>query len=192
MKIAKLKLKDFLIFEDVEINPDSKINYFIGPNDTGKSSIIKAIKSGMKGIADVSMIRNGTSKTEICIEFDTGETIDRSLTSKGTKRTKVMTGAGDIKASPQAYLDSLISPNFSFDPMEFMLLDNKAKVKYLRELFSVKLQSESLRNAGIEEEIIARVDFEKDGFDLLKGLENIYYDRRAKINHEVSQKSITV
>ena len=188
MKIAKLKLKDFLIFEDVEISPDSKINYFIGPTDAGKTSIIKAIKAGIKGINNISMIRNSTDKTEIAITFDSGENLNRSLTIKGNKRAKVTTSMGDFKASPQAYLDSLIASNFIFDPMEFLLLENRAKSKYLRELFSVKLQPAILRNTEIEEELIARIDFDKDGFEILKGIDTVYYDRRSKVNHEVSQQ----
>jgi predicted ATP-dependent endonuclease of OLD family len=41
--IKRIKLKNFLSFENAEINLSDDINYFVGPNGAGKSNIIRAL-----------------------------------------------------------------------------------------------------------------------------------------------------
>lgn len=43
MIIKRIKLKNFLSFENAEINLSDDINYFVGPNGAGKSNIIRAL-----------------------------------------------------------------------------------------------------------------------------------------------------
>ena len=185
MKITGLKVKDYLILEDVEITPDSKLNIFAGKNKQGKTSFIKAIEAGLKGISDPSVIRRGADKSEIQIDIE-GLKIRRTMNRKGNGTLKVVTPAGDIKASPQNYLDGLLS-DFSFDPLTFIMLEGKERTKYLRELFKTKLLPEHLFGV-IDPEIISKLDFEKDGLSILKELELLNYSKRTDINKHMAGK----
>jgi len=186
MKITGLKIKDFLIIKDIELSADSRLNIFGGVNRQGKTSVLKAIMAGFKG-CDSSCIREGTDKSEINIDIE-GLKINRVITPKAN-RLKVTTPAGDIKASPQTYLDSLISP-FNFDLISFILLEGKERSRYLRNIFSVKLPEaikEKLK-ASVDSEYLQRVNLDDDAFDALKNIENVVYPIRAEKNKQIKDK----
>ena len=44
MHISKLKINNFRIFHDKEIEFNEKINVIIGPNNSGKSTVITALQ----------------------------------------------------------------------------------------------------------------------------------------------------
>lgn len=71
MQITSLKLENFRSFKTTESIEFSKINILIGVNNSGKSSIIKAIHALQKSSDDlVKDIRLGAIRTQINIEFD--------------------------------------------------------------------------------------------------------------------------
>ena len=49
IKITKIKLHNFKRFQDLTIEIDSKMNIFIGDNESGKSSILQAINLVARG-----------------------------------------------------------------------------------------------------------------------------------------------
>lgn len=49
MKIQKVKIKGYKIFEDVTINMNENINIFVGENDSGKTTILEAIAMALTG-----------------------------------------------------------------------------------------------------------------------------------------------
>ena len=48
-RIVRIKLLNFLTYDDCEIFPGDKLNVVLGPNGTGKSSIVCAICLGLGG-----------------------------------------------------------------------------------------------------------------------------------------------
>lgn len=186
MKITGLKVNNFLIIKNVEIeNLNSKLVTFVGKNKKGKTSFLKAITAGLRGTTDPSVIREGADKSEIMLDIE-GIKVHRTITSKGQNRLKVTTPGGDIKASPQTFLDGLLS-NFSFDPIRFVLMESKDRVKYLRDLFKTKLSPGHLKGI-IEPELLEGIDFEKDGLTILSELEAMLYPVRREKNKMTAQK----
>lgn len=53
MKISALRLKEFMLFEDIEINWSSNINIICGENSTGKTSLLKILYSSIKPISNL-------------------------------------------------------------------------------------------------------------------------------------------
>jgi len=189
MKITGIKVKDYLIIKELELGNDNispKLNIFLGKNRSGKTSIIKAIETGLLGTTDPSVIRIGSDKSEIQIDIDGLLKVHRTITPKG-QRLKVINETGDIKSNPQTFLSSLLG-NFSFDPITFVTLQGKERVKYLQELFKTTVKPEDLKDAGVDDDSIKRLDFTKDGLSVLKDAENIIYARRAEVNKQVNQK----
>jgi DNA repair exonuclease SbcCD ATPase subunit len=195
VKITGIQIKDFLILEDIEIHPDSKKNVFVGKNRQGKTSIAKAIRVGMLGTNDDTMIRNGADEAKIMLELDGGAiTVDRRLkrdaTNRLTVKGKVTLPNGEEVVqplpSPQEQLKKLISP-YAFDPIEFVLLDGADRVKYFQKHFPVQIKREDLEG-WVSDDILDRLDFSKDAFTLLKEVENIIYPQRTAINKEIKRK----
>ena len=65
MKIKKLELDNFMIFNhlDVEFSPD--INIISGENSTGKTALIKILYSCMKGYSNACWSKNDVTKDRI-------------------------------------------------------------------------------------------------------------------------------
>ena len=52
--IVRIKLKNFVTFSAVEFFPGPNLNMVIGPNGTGKSTIVCAIALGLAGKPEVT------------------------------------------------------------------------------------------------------------------------------------------
>jgi disulfide oxidoreductase YuzD len=103
-------------------------------------------------------------------------------------RTKVITGEGDIKASPQKFLDSLLS-KFSFDPIQFIALNGKERAKYLRDAFQLKIKKEQLIPEGkipdwLQEKLDV-VDVSGDAVTICNALADTVYAVRSNINRDM-------
>ncbi len=51
--IIRIHLKDFVTYDSVELKPGPNLNMIVGPNGTGKSSIVCGIALGLGGKPDV-------------------------------------------------------------------------------------------------------------------------------------------
>lgn len=197
LHITGMKVKDFLILKDVEITPDSKLNVFAGRNRNGKTSMIKALQVALRGTADKTKIRTGADKAEIMLEI--GETkVKRTLKAQGDNTLRVtvpMVGPDgktrtQVISAAQDFLDGLIS-DFSFDPLTFILLEGKEKVKYLRDLFRTVATPEMFTGI-VDAETLGLLDFSKDGLLVCSDAERIIYGRRTKLNQTVDQKKALI
>lgn len=61
MKIKSLKLKEFMLFEDLEINWSSNINIICGENSTGKTSLLKVMYAATKPFSN-GQLKNKTKE----------------------------------------------------------------------------------------------------------------------------------
>lgn len=52
--IFRVKLHNFLTYSDAEFHPGPRLNLILGPNGTGKSSIVCALCVGLAGSTKVS------------------------------------------------------------------------------------------------------------------------------------------
>jgi len=55
-KIVKVKLRNFVTYDYCEFCPGPNLNMIIGPNGTGKSSIVCGIALGLGGSTQVILI----------------------------------------------------------------------------------------------------------------------------------------
>lgn len=65
MKINKVELKNFMIFNTLDVEFSPNINVISGENSTGKTAIIKLLYSCLKGCADVSASKGGVTKEKL-------------------------------------------------------------------------------------------------------------------------------
>jgi len=83
--IHKIRLKNFMSYDNASFKPGEKFNVIIGPNGSGKSTIVNAIHVGLGGDIKLlrrqkelkDLIKNTVGKDEnavITIELHTGET----------------------------------------------------------------------------------------------------------------------
>ena len=143
MKIARLKIKDFLGIKEAEISP-GKITVLAGKNRQGKSSILKAIEAAFKGCTPAA-IHQGTERAEIVVDLE-DILVTRVQTHK-THSVTVKTKEGFIRTAPQKFLDGLLG-NFAFNPLAFLLSEAKARKDYLLKAMDVTVTAEQIREAA--------------------------------------------
>ncbi|KAF2458103.1 P-loop containing nucleoside triphosphate hydrolase protein [Lineolata rhizophorae] len=104
--IIRVRVKNFVTYEAAEFNLGPSLNMIIGPNGTGKSSLVSAICMGLGWKPDVlgraseahSYIKNGTREAEIEVELAAGPNqrrnpiITRNLRKAGNKSSFTIDG----------------------------------------------------------------------------------------------------
>ncbi|KAH6596041.1 hypothetical protein BASA61_003584 [Batrachochytrium salamandrivorans] len=79
--IVRIKLKDFLTYSAVELYPGPYLNMVVGPNGTGKSTVVCAIALGLGGRPEVlgrareiqDFVKHGENKAMVEIELKVAE-----------------------------------------------------------------------------------------------------------------------
>jgi len=184
--VTKIEAENFLLISKMDYIPRPGVNVFVGKNREGKTDILRLLKAILKG-AGIEIISHGKDKSSFMARLSDGHEIRRVITEK-SKRFQVKTIDGDIKASPQAYLDFLLGDSdLSFDPISFVLKNPKEQKQMFLETFNIgKIEPELLSNI-LEQEIIDRLDFKSPALEVLKDAENIIYTKRSEINKEVAK-----
>ena len=65
MKIKRLQLKDFMLFQNLDIPFSPHVNIISGENSTGKTALIKLLYSCMKGCSSAGVSKGDLTKEEI-------------------------------------------------------------------------------------------------------------------------------
>jgi DNA repair exonuclease SbcCD ATPase subunit len=185
LKIGRIEAKDFLVFKEITLDPNDRLNLLIGKNANGKTGFLKAITTALKGTSDKSVIRLGADKAILMV--DIGEyKVTRQIKRAGTNTLTIKNKEGDTKGHPQEWLDNVMG--ISFDPVSFMLAEDK--VKYINQSFRTVATPEQLIAAGVEQEVIDTLDFTANGLDVLKAAKDPYYKARTDANRTVKEKKI--
>ena len=67
--IESVLIKDFQSIEDVEIEFAPGFNVLVGPSNSGKSAVLRALRGAIRNEIAPSFVRNGTRKATIFIDF---------------------------------------------------------------------------------------------------------------------------
>ena len=138
--IVEFRAENFQRLKAVQIRPRGRVVQLTGGNGEGKTSVLEAIASAIKGkdACPRDPIRGGADKA--WVSLDLGDKIVRRTFSRGkegkpfttslTVEAKVEGGTAKM-GSPQQVIDSLMG-DISFDPLVFLGMDAKAQVNALR------------------------------------------------------------
>lgn len=149
--IEKLRIKNFQRHERLDISFDSPVLAITGPTDTGKSSIIRALKwVVMNRPLGMGYIRNGSDRTDVSIKVD-GVAIRRSrsqgqnsyqIKSNGKKRHFDAIGT-DVPDAVQKVLN-LGPENFQgqHDPSFWFSLSGSEVAKALNKIVDLSVIDE--------------------------------------------------
>ena len=68
--LRALEIRDFVILEDVSLEPAAGFNVLTGETGAGKSILVDAIELLVGGRADAAVVRDGAEKAELSAEFE--------------------------------------------------------------------------------------------------------------------------
>ena len=157
LRVVELRATNFMGLRAVEVSPSGDVVIIGGNNGQGKTSLLNAIECAIRGkkYHPQRPVREGAETGEVVL--DLGELKIRRTFNPD--RIAVENADGFKAKTPQKMLDDLAGA-IAFDPLEFVRLDGKAQLRFMREL--------------------SGVDFER--FDQER---QIVYEQRTGINAEV-------
>lgn len=83
MGLKRIVLRDFIIVSELDLDLSDGFTVLTGETGAGKSILIDALQLVTGGRADVDVIREGTSRTDVSAEFDIGATVASWLDAAG-------------------------------------------------------------------------------------------------------------
>jgi len=139
MKIIELRASNFARLRAVEIRPAGSLVPVTGRNEQGKTSVLRAIWTALKGraAAPARPVRDG--QEEAVIKLDLGQLIITRrfrTTPDGDVTTDLTVTTDDgmrVRKSPQALIDELLG-DLSFDPLAFARMKPAEQYNRLKDL----------------------------------------------------------
>lgn len=138
-KIIELRASNFARLSAVEIRPNGALVAITGKNTQGKTSVLKAIWTALKGraVAPPRPIKDGAERA--MIKLDLGQ-ISITRTFRRDKHNEITTDlivsdatGGKVAKSPQALIDAILG-DLTFDPLAFARLPEKDQIARLKQL----------------------------------------------------------
>jgi len=83
MSLRHIVLRDFVIVRELDLDLSSGFSALTGETGAGKSILIDALQLVLGARAETSVVREGASRAEICVEFDTAPDILKWLEAEG-------------------------------------------------------------------------------------------------------------
>ena len=168
--LKKLKIKNFKNIAEQEIDFDKKTE-ILGPNRTGKTAVLEALKFniiGGKVFEDMVNKDAAEAETESLFESGGGQPLQiwRSITKSGSVKTKVLF-QGMHPPKPAKFISGLVSAG-SFNPKE--ILERSGRDERLMRLIPIKCKESDLDGVpleGAEKDI----NFEAHAFHVLSSAE---------------------
>lgn len=186
MKISKITINNILGIDDLEFSP-AGFTSIEGPNGTGKTSILEAIKATLKTGHDATLLRTGAEKGEIVFVLDDGGSITKKV-GQDASSTEVR-DAGGKKVPRPAEAIARLADMMSINPVAFLTAEKKDRVKVLLEAMPLVLDTEELtRISGI------RVTAQP-GVHALATIDLVnkqVYDERTGTNRAIKEKEATI
>ena len=70
MSLKRIVLRDFVIVQELDLDLSGGFTVLTGETGAGKSILIDALQLATGGRADVGVIREGSARADISVEFD--------------------------------------------------------------------------------------------------------------------------
>ena len=148
MRVNGLRIENYKRIKVVDITPEGGIVTIGGKNDQGKSSLLDAIFTAIKGRSANAPVPVRAGEEKATIRLDLGELIiTRSFIVKEgkpyTDTLKVERANGDRPGNPQAILDALLG-EIGFDPFEWAQKKPKDQVARILEMVPLSVDLDEL------------------------------------------------
>jgi len=185
MRINHVRISNILGLDELEFSPEG-FTQISGPNGTGKTSVLEAIKSTLGVGHDATLLRRGAEKGEIVLVLDDGMELQRTVTAASSTTTvrrygkKVPRPAEAIKALTDA---------LSVNPVDFLLAPKKDRVKALLEAMPLEADTKHLSElAGFPVKAVPGLH----ALHVINQVHQQVYDARTGTNRAVKEKTATI
>lgn len=185
MKIAHITIRNILGVAELEFSPSGFVE-IAGPNGSGKTSVLEAIKAAIQGGHDATLLRKGAEKGEVVLVLDDGTQITRKV-SPSNSTTEVKRDGKKVARPAEAI--RALTDMLSVNPVDFLRAPKKDRVRVLLEAMPLEVDAEKL--AAISGVTVQA----PPGTHALQVIEHVYktvYDERTGTNRAVREKEATI
>ncbi len=166
MRVNGLRVENYKRIKVVDITPDGGVVTIGGKNAQGKSSLLDAMFTAIKGRSANAPVPVRAGEEKATIRLDLGELIvTRTFTVKEgkpyTDTLKVERANGDRPGNPQAILDALLG-EIGFDPFEWAQKKPKDQVARILEMVPLSVDLDELAEQDTSD-LANRRDTNRDG-----------------------------
>lgn len=74
--IKRIRIKDYMAHKDTDLELDPGVTVLTGPNNSGKSAVVEALRSVAQNPPPHHVIRHGASQAVVRVELDSGEAVE--------------------------------------------------------------------------------------------------------------------
>jgi DNA repair exonuclease SbcCD ATPase subunit len=185
MQVSKISISNILGVESIEFEP-GKVTEISGKNGEGKTSILEAIKSVIKGGHDATLLRKGAEKGEVVLVLDNGMTITKRVTEG--KSDTIVERDGMKAARPAETIKALVDA-LSANPIEFLRAPEKERVKVLLEAMPLQADLAKLSDiTGVDAGWLG----DMHAMDAIAQLHKQIYDERTGDARAAKEKQGTI
>lgn len=185
-KIAKIRISNILGIDELEFDA-GQFNQISGPNGTGKTSVLEAIKAALRSGHDGTLLRTGADKGEAVLILDDGTEITKRVTPAAST-TAVKNADGKRENRPADVIRQL-TDLLSINPVDFLRATKKERV-------SVLLESLPMPADGQKVAQITGLDVPSDpnvhALTFIDSVRREIYDARTGTNRAVKEKHATI
>jgi len=184
MRIHRVRIRNIMGLEALDIEPGT-VTIVEGANATGKTSVLEAIRSVIRGGHDATLLRHGADSGEVSLILEDGTEITKEVSEHRSKTSARHPEMGRITA-PMAYLRGLFDR--LFNPVAFLTAKASDQVEMLLEAVPLPVTADL---AAKVQEITGRPDAFMDclaGFqdfnalEAIAGLRATLYSQRTERN----------
>lgn len=184
MHISHVKISNVLGIEELSFDA-GRWNEITAANGSGKTSVLEAIKSVVRGGEDATLLRNGADKGEIVLVLDDGHEIKQRLTERGVYTTMEREG---VRLDKPATRIKALADMLSLNPVDFLRARAKDRVKVLLESLPLTVDPERIRQiVGHDVQIIGEHAYEQLGT-----VYNAVFNDRTGTNRALKEKEATI
>lgn len=187
--ISKIRISNILGIEQLELVPGS-FNVITGKNGQGKTSILEAIKSALKGGHDATLLRSGADEGEIVLELDDGRSIEKSV--KADKSTTNVRGLDGKRQASPAGLIAAMSDLISINPVEFLAAGSKQRTEILLQSMPIALDVGHLTSLVPDGVTIEAGQLAGHPLEVISRVTKAVYDERTGVNRAEKEKTATM
>lgn len=185
MQISKIKISNILGVAELELSPKG-FTEISGPNGTGKTSILEAVKSVLETGHDATLLRKGAERGETVLVLDDGTELSKTVTP--TSSTSAVRRDGKKVPRPAEVIKQL-TDMISVNPVDFLRAPKKDRVRVLLEAMPLEADTAKLAEiAGVK--VTAA-----PGTHALQVIQQVHtevYDARTGTNRAVKEKKATI
>lgn len=185
MKVSHIKISNILGIEALEFSPGG-ITEISGSNGAGKTSVLEAIRSTLRGGSDATLLRQGATSGEVVLVLDDGTSIRKRVTEKGAT---VDVTRGDAVLKKPASVIAQLSDALSVNPIEFLRAPEKQRVEALLQCMPVEVDEGRINQIT---GTLLRNTITGTGLDALEAARKQIYDNRTGVNRSLKDKEATI